>query len=967
MIVSVQPKLTGVAAERYLAMARTLARAPLTTEQDREALLSAELRWAASHPTVGEDRYAFMAAVHVLLDLERLGWKIREDGYGIELYSIPSRRHGLNPEEILEEKKKTKEVFRPAVEAQLRDPAVRAFIQRMEAPTPKTGKKSITGLIAEGAELHARLLGAQARQGEDRDSSLSTVIRPYLQLVTSEGVDEHTGHFLREIWRYFRHTWAIPQFSTPGRQLLYLVRDAAHPNHAVMGIIGLTNTALQMGVEREKDLCWNLEALSERFGKSAREGRLAAEYEWMETQLAAAIEDVHAEGLASPEEITHPKPALISLLRRKAKEFDLLRDETLKELARLRSGNDGPLLLVEDGEALELGSDHPPVDDEVLNLEAKPFKSPTMQKARRHLVARKRAALLADLLHARLTLRTHRDNLQNPERFLAVLAREEVRLALQTVLDAIKSRYAGVNMLEISTCGAIPPYNHILGGKLAALLLYSPQIGDDYRRQYSGASIISSQIKNAEVYRDNPLVYLGTTSLYAQGSSQYERVRLPAGTISEQQPELRFRRLGLTAGFGTLQFLSETRNAVEEFLRHQKKFKDVNSIFGEGPSPKLRLLVAGLRELGFPPDALMRHNRQRLIYVTALAPQAVDFLNNRPVELPDYLARPQDFRRAGERVVNYWVTRWLAPRLRHVPSMTALMTSGSWKLSDRLPTLEEQENTAAMPPSLPSPDSTAHSRTSGMSVFFWRQLAEAGPKITSDSLSESEFDRLHVHLAVEDFIAEQVRQGVSLFLTGNAGDGKTHVLRKLASELRQQGAVVIEDATATMRKGSIAPVLDRWREAVSAKKPFCIAINEYPLHLLRSAARKDLPSLAEELDRQCRNRLVYGESSDAEKARNGLLVIDLSLRNPLSQGISGQMLNRILSDPALEQIPAESVPLLKRHLTKLRDERVRKRVLNVFDRLVEVGVRTTMRELWIILARMVLGYDGMLPTLWARG
>jgi hypothetical protein len=31
-------------------------------------------------------------------------------------------------------------------------------------------------------------------------------------------------------------------------------------------------------------------------------------------------------------------------------------------------------------------------------------------------------------------------------------------------------------MLEISTCGAIPPYNHLLGGKLAALLLFSPEI-----------------------------------------------------------------------------------------------------------------------------------------------------------------------------------------------------------------------------------------------------------------------------------------------------------------------------------------------------------------------------------------------------------------------------------------------------------------------------------------------------------
>jgi hypothetical protein len=70
-------------------------------------------------------------------------------------------------------------------------------------------------------------------------------------------------------------------------------------------------------------------------------------------------------------------------------------------------------------------------------------------------------------------------------------------MAITTAMLANKSRRVGANMLELTTCGAIPPYNHILAGKLTALLLLSPQVADDYRRRYGKEpSIISSLLKN---------------------------------------------------------------------------------------------------------------------------------------------------------------------------------------------------------------------------------------------------------------------------------------------------------------------------------------------------------------------------------------------------------------------------------------------------------------------------------------
>ncbi len=946
MIVPIRPPLDGTAAERFLVLARSLERTQTTDELARERLLNDELRWAKGNSGLNTTECdTYEAAVRVLADLHRLGWRVRESGYGIELSMQTPRTGGLSPSQIRDEKSNIRTLFRPTVKAQLGDSSVRSFVARMEEPGAKTGKRPVTLLIADGPELHGRLTTTPW----DLGTPFSELpVRPYLQLVTKDATDAFTGHNLREIWRYFRYTWSIPQFATPGRQLLYLIRDAAHPCHAVIGLIGLNNSALQMGEIREDDLGWNRDALIARLRATTEAGQLVDEFSWLETCLAAALNDVEPAGLAEVWEIAEPSADLIARLKRSAHEFDHLRDQALRRLSEARTRGQEELDISDENQA----SAYPPVSDEVLDLEPKPSKNPTMQRARRFLVARKRAALLAELLQARCTLRLYRDDLTDPARLPTAIDREDVGVALQTVLDTLKSRYAGVNILEVSTCGAIAPYNLMLAGKLAALLLYSPQIADDYRCQYGGPSIIASQLKNAPVHRDGTLVYLATTSLYAHGSSQYERVRLPAGTISDQQDELRFRRLGLTSGYGTMQFLNETRAAIERFLLHHQGFEDINSIFGEGPSPKLRLFTAGMARLGFPPDQLMSHNQRRLIYGISLAAQAKEFLSGKPAQLPDYLLNPEQFRGATERIACHWAIRWLSPRLGHVDSVTALLVHSSWRLTDQLPVEDDPEETE-MPQ---TPSDTASPQVGGSTASeqeFWLQIAAAGPKTVSDALTPEELDRLHIDLAIESFIADQVAQGVSIFLTGNAGDGKTHILRKLAPRLKKSGAVVVEDATACMRKNQITPVLERWRAATREGRPFCIAINEYPLYLLRIRSKEFLPNLVDELERQSREPLAYGESADGSQSKLPLLVIDLSLRNPLSPDISKEMLDKILQDHSVA-----STPSLDYNKTRLSDPIVKQRLLALFRRLADVGVRVTMRELWILLARMVMGYRG---------
>lgn len=239
---------------------------------------------------------------------------------------------------------------------------------------------------------------------------------------------------------------------------------------------------------------------------------------------------------------------------------------------------------------------------------------------------------------------------------------------------------------------------------------------------------------------------------------------------------------------------------------------------------------------------------------------------------------------------------------------------------------------------------------------LWRTLAAAGPKAIAEALTNEDFDRLHIAGNLERFLAEQVRAGRSIVLTGNAGDGKTHLLRRVKTDLEAAGAIVIEDATARMRGDDPGPIMATWQDAIASGHPFCIAANEYPLYQMRMAD-PSAPHLAE-VSRQCRHRLAYGDLRSDENAAD-LLVVDLSLRNPLSADFVNALLDKILADEGLRRVLAgASEPIARRNVELLSLPLVRTRLTALADRLVALGYRATVRELWIMIARMIFGRRG---------
>ena len=967
MISPIHPSLQGIAAERFFALGQELMRRQRSKQFDGFLGLSErEAAWADHQPGMNGDRERYKACARVLIDLAKARWSVAEDRFGIELQSPESDvcRH-LSPEDIDRSKRMVRTELQPLLDQQFSSPSVRRFIVQMEHPTKSSKAKSVTLLIADGREVAQRLeKPRQARTDANRVEALREAIQPYLQLVVPGERDAFTNLPLGDIWRYLRYSWCIPQLPIPGRQLLYLIRDAAHPYHAVMGIAGLNNCAMQNKV-RDDRIGWTAEAFIARareaaLKKSGAGKELTAMLGYLNAQLDTAISHIETTGLCAKRDLERPTSELIDSLRRRSGQFAEIRRDALGVISKGLEVPD----FVEDYESSD--SALPPVSDEVLALEDKPLTDRAMTHARRMLVAKKRSAELARLLDAKLTLRRHAEALTEPRSVVACTAKEEVMTAVHTALLSVKSERVGTNMLELTTCGAVPPYNPLLAGKLVALLMLSPQVAADYQRRYGKeASIISSQLKNERRRKDSTLVYLGTTSLFSEGSSQYERLKLPAGTIAPGQPELRYECLGITTGYGTVQFSPDTVRAVEGVLEDKYGYQEINSVFGEGFSPRLRKLRAGLQMLGFEAEHLLIHHQQRRVYGVQLAPGAADFLMGRKTVLPDHIRRPQRFANASQSIADYWTTRWLSMRLDHKPSLEKLESIMEWKLSDHLPVSVPEGSQNA--PTQGSADAPAPLRKKPISadvsktVEFWRSVAFGGPEVCSDVLAEDDLEALHVSQGLDQFLINRVRKGYSIILTGNAGDGKTHVLRRLETELRRLKAVVQYDASAAMDHTKIVPILNEWRKAQRSNRAYCLAANEYPLYLLREHGRRkpaDLPVLAE-IDRQCRLRLSYGDPVPDERAKTDhgqVLVVDLSLRNPLHADFAGAMLDRLMTNPALSAYAKSNTDLnFTESFRRLSNPTVRDRLISLFDRLRALGHRATVRELWIVLARLLFG------------
>ena len=344
------------------------------------------------------------------------------------------------------------------------------------------------------------------------------------------------------------------------------------------------------------------------------------------------VDDFMEEQLLTSLDVRDPSPEVIAALRRRGEE----QRELHHRFARRRE----------------------------LKGPANPDEGHWQARARTHLYRSKRAFSLADLLRARSVLGEHIGNGPSTESVQALLSTSDGRRVIRNVLRKAKADRVGIGMADITVCGAVAPYGEILGGKLVSMLAASPEVivayGDRYVDQQSE---IASSMSGRPVVRPSHLAFLGTTSLYGVGSSQYNRLRMPAEDLGGRPGEhLEYLELGKSEAYGTSHFSIETVEALVALVQQRRNGQRVNSIFGEGVNPKLRKLREGLDALGLPVDELLQHGRQRIVYGVPLVRNLRNFLIGMDDE-PDYLFDLTAPERSTSTIVEWWMKRWLSKRI----------------------------------------------------------------------------------------------------------------------------------------------------------------------------------------------------------------------------------------------------------------------------------------------------------------
>ncbi len=573
-----------------------------------------------------DEELKLLAAESLLLDFVDQGWLVQVEAGEVAI--LPPA--GCDSDRVAE-KARIRQAQLVERDAHLSRRQTREFVASMEQRRLVGGGwHSIYSLMRDGRELAASLQSYATSEGAPSEGdTLERVINPYIQVAEPGAVCEHTGLDLGDIWRYFRLTWVNAPKSVPGRSMMLLIRDSAAPNHPVIGIAALGSSVVQQQL-RDQWIGWDSETFVDGLTEkpSTKLGR------WLLQSLESHtdglyVADLVSDGIITRRELKAPTPECLDRLKAEG-----------AAARRRHELNPSP-------------AKH--------NRSAVDWKS----EAKTDLFRAKRCETLSRLLSVRRTFIEAGLITGTRKEVASACESKDFRAAVGQLIRINKSEHVGINMMDVTVCGAISPYNHLLGGKLVCSLMFSPEVVLAYRDRYSGQeSIIASSMKGAAVHRIPRLVMLATTSLYGVGASQYNRIKIPLEAVGETMGEfLRFEALGLSLGFGSFHISPKTGKLMGNlFSRRDGGGRKVNYKFGEGVNPRMRMLRQAMELLALPSNALLTHGNQRVVYGISLARNFREVLIGL-TDRPSYYLPLSRAQQGTSALASYWRRRWLSPRL----------------------------------------------------------------------------------------------------------------------------------------------------------------------------------------------------------------------------------------------------------------------------------------------------------------
>lgn len=489
----------------------------------------------------------------------------------------------------------------PLTEAEGIDQEERRRLLRRQLVTSRKRAIEERDLVGSLLESRERLRELDYTPHQAIDSFLNA---PPRLAVRRAGYDDVLG---RELWKMVRWTWSMPpEASAPGREVSFVVSPEGYPS-IPLGIIQLRNVVPEI---RSRDKWLGITSteggflrLFHGFPQEEKQRRISCVIQTLKS-LLWHVRWQGLEGVESSEQ---------------------------RESASTQGLNDLATSARENYRVSRKNSTH---------------------NADFYLAVCKRAETVSDLLRGLRALTS--PELTDVDSLLDSLTMDENRRAdLDAGLRKIWHYHMGFVALDLSICGAAPPFGPARLGKLMAALAGSRDIlrSWGYGRELGqiARTVYNERVREA-VPNPGPLVVF-TSGLYPGHSAQYNRV-----TSGGQ----RWLRIGDTLGYGNSNFSVSTSKAARHYNSLVDGYDYVARRFGEGASARFREVGRAFSRVGLPD--MTKHQVQRPLY-------ALPLVDDVPGALFGWR---QEFTRAeGESkdvITNEWWNRWFASRAKELVS-----------------------------------------------------------------------------------------------------------------------------------------------------------------------------------------------------------------------------------------------------------------------------------------------------------
>ena len=213
------------------------------------------------------------------------------------------------------------------------------------------------------------------------------------------------------------------------------------------------------------------------------------------------------------------------------------------------------------------------------------------------------------------------------------------------------------HVMDAYVLGAVPPYSHLLGGKLVALAAASDEVRSAFRARYAGMRAILSGRE-----REPHLVLLTTTSALGR-SSIYNRIRFRQRFV--------FRSAGFTSGWGEFHFSDGVYDMLSNFAHGHCTPTAKRPEWGKGFRNRRELVRKALAQLGYS-ENMLNHGIHRELFTVPLARNAYAFLREE-TDVPLYYRMP------FVTLARFWRRRWMLPRAARDDSWSAFRNV-EWRL-----------------------------------------------------------------------------------------------------------------------------------------------------------------------------------------------------------------------------------------------------------------------------------------------